>query len=313
MNFTNEQINDLFNSLAENSAIIIFNTKREIVYASSEFAETLGYRVDELIGLRHSDLCFAEFTESPAYKVFWQNLLSGKSYQDKIVRRAKSGAEVVLEAKYFPIRNANDEIIGIGKICFNKTDQDNKLNEVLSNNFKKLADISDKLTSLSGNGTNKLSELSDVMTSVIGSSENNITSTEKLKERTSEIENITDTVHEIAYQTNMLAVNAALESTRAGSEGQGFSVVAQEMRKLASQVDDASRNIQKTVGDIIDEVQNIISSSKKTGSTIADAQNVLSENQKSFDELIEHAHLMTTTIRDLDQVFKVDRSMKVED
>src|SRR5699024_6648420 len=213
----------------DNAAVVVFSLTHEIIYVSAQFAQALGYREDELLGMRHSDLCFAEFVNSPAYQMFWQTLVAGQSFQDKIIRKAKNGAEVILEAKYFPIRNQHGKITGIGKICFNKTDSDQKQSTALQANFGKLAELSEQLSDLSGNGKEKLGELTHVMQTVSASSAQNITSTETLKQRTSEIESITATVHEIAYQTNMLAVNAALESTRAGSEGQGFSVVAQEM------------------------------------------------------------------------------------
>lgn len=308
MDLTQENVINLFNSLAENAAVVVFNTDHEIVYASNLFAQTLGYRVDELMGKLHGDLCFSDFTDSPAYTTFWRNLLQGQSYRNKVVRKAKDGSKVVLEARYFPVKDVQGKIIGVGKIAFNKTEEDSQQQAALNNNVDQLTEISEKLSELSSTGTSKLEDLADVMSTVIGSSEKNITSTEELKQRTSEIENITDTVHEIAYQTNMLAVNAALESTRAGTDGKGFSVVAQEMRKLAAQVDEASRGIQQTVGGIITEVENIIDSSKKTGNSITTAKDVLQENKQSFDELLEHSKLLASTVNDLNQLFKIDQT-----
>lgn len=73
---------------------------------------------------------------------------------------------------------------------------------------------------------------------------------EQLKAQTQQIGSISQVVSELANQTNMLALNAAVEAARAGERGQGFSVVATEIRKLADRSHQSAQSINTLVGDI---------------------------------------------------------------
>jgi methyl-accepting chemotaxis protein len=71
-----------------------------------------------------------------------------------------------------------------------------------------------------------------------------------LEERSSQVEEIVDTIEDIADQTNLLALNAATEAARAGEHGRGFAVVADEVRKLAERSSIATKEISKILSDI---------------------------------------------------------------
>ncbi len=139
-------------------------------------------------------------------------------------------------------------------------------------------------------------------------------SIEAILENTATINKITEDIQYISDQTNLLALNAAIEAARAGEHGRGFSVVAEEVRKLSDRTNQASSDITQIVGKVNDSVAEISQSltenlqktkSKKesvdsaVGSLVGSAK----ESTAVFSKLVESAVLSSESVaHNIDQI-----------
>ena len=100
---------------------------------------------------------------------------------------------------------------------------------------------------------------------------------EEVYDASTKIKNITKIIEDIAFQTNILALNASVEAARAGDQGKGFAVVASEVRNLA-------QTTQSSVKDITDLVENAYDKINKATETAHHSQEIFADLRAKIDE-----------------------------
>lgn len=106
-----------------------------------------------------------------------------------------------------------------------------------------------------------------------------------LGEKSTSIGDIVSMITSISEQTNLLALNAAIEAARAGEQGRGFAVVADEVRKLAEQSGNAAEQIASLITEIQSEIKNAISMMKDGTDSVREGIVIVDEAKKSFDNI----------------------------
>ncbi|MBK5006087.1 methyl-accepting chemotaxis protein [Pseudomonas sp. S32] len=243
---TSREHESLIKALMRSTAVIEFDLDGNILTANDRFLSAVGYRLDQIRGKHHRIFCEPEEANSTAYQAFWDKLRRGEYIAERFKRIDAHGRVIWLEASYNPIFNAHDELYKVVKFATVITDQVNQEQAVAS-----AADVayntSRDTDDSARRATDVVTQSVSVMRGLEASMQQAAEGIQALDTQSRVIGSIIKTISDIAGQTNLLALNAAIEAARAGEQGRGFAVVADEVRQLASRTSTATEEIARVV------------------------------------------------------------------
>jgi methyl-accepting chemotaxis protein len=285
-------------ALHRSQAVIEFEPDGTIITANGNFLQSVGYSLQQIKGKHHKLFCTADFYQQNPH--FWSELAKGQFKSGRFERLNASKQSIWLEATYNPIYGENGKIIKVIKFASDISADmqkehaiENAANVAMSASLETVDVVVSSKTQMQS-----LVENSTLISKEIAEATSQISN---LNEDSRQISAIVTTIRSIADQTNLLALNAAIEAARAGEHGRGFAVVADEVRNLASRTSTSTREIESVV---VRNMELTTQAMQKMGnvSTFATDGATLVEQVHQSQEVIEQvSRSVTNTIAALTQ------------
>lgn len=205
------------------------------------------------------------------------------------ITEVSSGSQIQSEQISEIAESAHHNMISIKEL--------NEISAVLTRDSNHASEIAGR----GGEKVNQLSKQMDHLQEVVTALHETF---KLLNLKIEETNQLTNNIHQITEQTNLLALNASIEAARAGDAGKGFSVVAQEIRKLAELTNDTTKKITANLNEVnqtSDEAQNkMIISSTNLNSSVQSTKEV----SASFNELKEKLKNIIESFNGFDRISK---------
>ena len=290
-------------AISRSQAVIQFDLDGTILDANDNFLQAVGYSLAEVKGKHHSLFVDAGDKNSADYRAFWQKLRNGDYQAGEFRRIGKGNREIWIQASYNPIFDFSGKPYKVVKYATDITaqvadrqrrneigrhvDEDlgavslaiSTMNEQASSpasasieastNVQAVAAGAEQLVSSIDEIGRQTASASSVSAEAVSQAQHTSDIVASLVDATSRIGEVVKLITDIAAQTNLLALNATIEAARAGDAGKGFSVVANEVKNLASQTARATDEISGQIAQVQNATHEAVSAITAISQTIS--------------------------------------------
>lgn len=288
-----------------------------------KMGSTLGKRLDALQGLIKT-VEQGDFAPKPSmfkgkdeFQVIYHSLENAKSAVAQTIHQINEGNSK-LEGSAQNLSNLADvfkqSVSGIGLAVAEETKENviqaeslNEINKIITcfdqsltktvEQVNEVAELSADINIKAGESNGQLMVLDQTIHEFSGSFQAFAQETNKMSAHIEKITEITTLINNLAEQTNLLALNAAIEAARAGEAGRGFSVVADEVRRLSEESKRSSKDIQEMINAILETTSFITTQSDVMDKQLVMSTDIIKGSVESFRAIGEYVSDITPRIQ----------------
>ena len=291
----------------------MFGKKKEQHVLSDHDAQLLLDSIDNIISGGFDDINPADFDSSVIGGKLNSMLFSMKQINNPVVMRLNETMSIIgdnslMKDTFEQVESQTMSIKHMQNASLNLEDSIDNISSAMGN----IRDNTHNIIEVSQNITN---DMNDSITAVNQSSKrieviNN--RVQNFKGKIGKIEEIVDLVKKVANQSNLLALNASIEAARAGEAGQGFAVVADQVRLLSSNTAESAEDIVKYVSELKENIDELALAMDETTVSLAEGNSKVEKSivsmQQMNNQMISIREGVDSVFNDIDTQTKVTRS-----